>query len=131
MKLKNVKKTFLVKNGVFLIYAPRKLKINPMQFERFDAEITVTLPKHFQGCFTSKFEIDKIEQVCDHKERIWIGILNRSLTNKIIIKKGKPFVFFVLEPGLNKEKIDIKHETVKKSMSKILKKPKSWFSKQI
>ena len=116
---------------MFLIYAPRKLKINPMQFERFDAEITVTLPKHFQGCFTSKFEIDKIEQVCDHKQRIWIGILNRSLTNKIIIKKGKPFVFFVLEPGLNKEKIDTKHETVKKSMSKILKKPKSWFSKQI
>ena len=45
---KNVKKTFDLKNEVFLIYAPRKIKSNTMQFERFDAEITVTLPKHFQ-----------------------------------------------------------------------------------
>ena len=128
MKLKNVKKTFLVKNGVFLIYAPRKLKINPMQFERFDAEITVTLPKHFQGHYTSKFKIDEIEQMCGHEQRVWIEILSRSLTNEVIVKKDKPFGFFVLEPGLNKEKINIKHETAKKYTSKISKKkPKRWF----
>ena len=34
-----------------------------MQFERFDAEITVTLPKHFQGYFTSKVKTDEIEQI--------------------------------------------------------------------
>ena len=47
---------------MFLIYAPRKLKINPVQFEGSDAEITVTLPKHFQGYLTSKFKTDRIEQ---------------------------------------------------------------------
>ena len=52
--------------------------------------------------------------------------------NEIIIKKDKLFGFFVLEPGLNKEKIGIKHETVKKFTSKISKeKPKRWFFKQI
>ena len=48
---------------MFFIYASRKFKINAMQFERFDAEITVTLPKHFQGYFTSKVKTDEIEQV--------------------------------------------------------------------
>ena len=125
---KNVKEPFYLKSGVFLIYAPRKLKINPMQFERFDAEITVTLPKHFQGHYTSKFKIDEIEQMCGHEQRVWIGILSRSLTNEIIVKKDKPFGFFVLEPGLNKEKINIKHETAKKYTSKISKKkPKRCF----
>ena len=117
---KNVRKNpFHLKNGVFLIYALRKLKLNPMQFERLDAETTVILPKHFQGYFTSKFKTDKIEQVYGHEQQIWIGILNRFLTNEIIIKKDKPYGFFVLEPGLNKEKIGIKHETVKKFPSKI------------
>ena len=73
-----------------------------MKFERFDAEITVTLPKHFQGYFTSKVKTDEIEQVWGHEQRIWIGILSRFLTNEIIIKKDKPVVFFVLETGLNK-----------------------------
>ena len=103
-----------------------------MQFERFDAEITVTLPKHFQGYFTSKFKTDEIEQFFGHEQQIWIGILNRSLINEIIIKKDKSLGFFVLEPGLNKQKIDIKHETTKKSTLKISKKkPKRWFFKQI
>ena len=121
---KNVKEPFYLKSGVFLIYVPRKLKINPMQLERFDAEITVTLPKYFQGHYSSKFKIDEIEQICGHEQRIWIGILSRSLTNEII--------FYVLELGLNKEKVDIKHETAKKSTSKISKKkPKRWCFKQI
>ena len=51
--------------------------------------------------------------------------LNRSLTSEIIIKKDKLFVFFVLEPGINKEKIDIKHEMAINSMSKISKKKAS------
>ena len=65
-----------------------------MQFERFDAEIAVTLPKHFQGYLTSKFKTDGIEQVCGHKQQIWIRILNGSLTNKIIIKKRQVILFF-------------------------------------
>ena len=79
-----------------------------MQFERYDTEITVILPKNSCGYFTSKFKMDEIEQVCSKEQRIWIGILNRSLTKDIVIKKSSPFRFFVLE---TKEHIDIKHET--------------------
>ena len=43
-----------LKNVVFLIYAPRQLRISPMQFERYDTEITVILLKNFHGYFTSK-----------------------------------------------------------------------------
>ena len=129
---KNVKEPFYLKSGVFLIYAPRKLKINPMQFERFDVEITVTLPKHFQGHYTSKFKIDEIEQMCGHEQRVWIGILSRSLTNEVIVKKDKPFGFFVLEPGLNKEKINIKHERRKNTRRKYRRRSqKDGFFKQI
>ena len=84
---KNVKKTAYLKNGVFLIYAPRKIKISPMQFEKYDTEITVILPKKYHRYFTSKFKTDEIALVIGERERIWIGILNRSLTETVIIKK--------------------------------------------
>ena len=47
-----------LKNGVFLIYAPRKIEISPMQFIRNDTKVTVTLPEHYPGYFTSKFKLD-------------------------------------------------------------------------
>ena len=53
---------------MLLIYASRKRKINSMQFDRFDAETTATLLKHFQGYFTSNFKTDKTEQVCGHEQ---------------------------------------------------------------
>ena len=43
---KNVKKSIHLKNGVFLIYAPKKIEISPTQFERNDTDVKVTLPKH-------------------------------------------------------------------------------------
>ena len=46
---KNVKKPIYLKNCIFLIYAPKKIKISPMQFERNDTEITVTLPISYLG----------------------------------------------------------------------------------
>ena len=91
---KNVKKPLHLKNGVFLIYAPRQLKFSPMQFERYDPEVTVILPKNSCVYFTSKFKADEIEQVCGDTQRIWIGILNRSLTEEIVIKKSRKFGVF-------------------------------------
>ena len=119
---KNVKKPLHLKNGVFLIYAPRQLKISPMQFERYDTEVTVILPKNSCGYFTLNFKTDEIEQVCCDTQWIWIGNLNRSLTEEISIKKPRLFGFFVLE---TKSKRKIKHETTqkeKKTSSKISKK---------
>ena len=60
---KNVKKPIYLKNCIFLIYAPKKIKISPMQFERNDTEITVTLPKSYLRYFTSKFRSDEIEVI--------------------------------------------------------------------
>ena len=95
---KNVKKPMHLKNGVFLIYAPRQLETFPMQFERYDTEITVILPKNSHGYFTSKFKTDEIELVCGDTQQIWIGILNRSLTEEIVIKKINLLDFLLLKP---------------------------------
>ena len=105
---KNVKKPTNLKNGVFLIYTPKKVTIKPMQFVRNDTEVTVTLPKEHRGYFTSKFRHDEIGTITSHHERIWIGILNMSLSDNIVIHKNKLFGFFVVEPDTN---INIKYET--------------------
>lgn len=42
MDNKNVKKPVNLKNGVFLIYAPKKIMIEPMQFVTNDKKDTVT-----------------------------------------------------------------------------------------
>ena len=66
-----------------------------MQFERYDTEVTVILPKNSCVYFTSKFKTDEIEQVCGNTQRIWIWILNRSLTEEIVIKKSESLGFFL------------------------------------
>ena len=112
-------------------FAPKKLKISSMQFERHDTEIMVILPKNYHGYFTSKFKADETEAISSDQQQIWIAILNRSLTEEIIIKKSK-FGFFALE---SKGEVKIKHETVKKTkttLSKVLKKDtKRWVFKKI
>ena len=126
---KNVKKSLHPKNGVFLIYASRQFKISPMQFQRYHTKVIVALPKNSCGYFTSKFKTEEIEQVCNDTQQIWIRILNRSLTEEIVINKKQTvccffrfcFCFFLETKG----KIKIKHETTqktKKTLSKILKK---------
>ena len=65
-------------------YFTHQEKSNFMQFEKYDIEITVILPENSPGYFTSKFRTDEIE-VCSNKQRILIGILNKSLTENIRI----------------------------------------------
>ena len=77
----------------FFIYAPKQLKISSMEFERYKTEIIVILLKNYCGCFTLKFKTDEIEQICGDTQWIWIGILNRSLTEKIVIKKQAVWFF--------------------------------------
>ena len=79
---------------MFLIYAPRQLKISPNEFGIYDTEVTVTLPKNSCRYFTSKFKTDEIEQVCGDTQQIWIGNLNRSLTEEIVIKKQTIWFFY-------------------------------------
>ena len=84
---KNIEKPLHLKNCMFLFYALGKIKISSIQFERYDTGITVVLPENSQGYFTSKFRTDEIEEVCSNEQSIWIGILNKSLTENIEIKK--------------------------------------------
>ena len=79
---KSIKKPLLLKDGTFLIYAPRKLKFPQAEFTRYYTENTVTL-----GYFCSKYE-DEIEQFLSIKKRLWIGILNKSFFEDIVIEKG-------------------------------------------
>ena len=72
-----------------------------MQFVKNDTDVTVTLPKVHRGYFTSKFRHDEIEIIKNQHQRIWIGILNRSLSENIRIHKNKPFGLFVIEPDTN------------------------------
>ena len=78
----------------FFIYASKQLKIYPIQFERFDRRITVNLQKKFCEYFTSKFKTDEIKQIRSDTQRIWIGILSRSLTEEIVIKKKQAVWFY-------------------------------------
>ena len=87
---------------------PRKLTRSPMQFNRCSTEVTVTLRKDLRGYFTSEFKTDEIEQISNSTRRIWIVILNRSLTEEIVFKKDKLLVFFIVE---SKDKINIKYKT--------------------
>ena len=84
---KSIKKPLLLKDGTFLIYAPRKLKFPQAEFTRYYTENTVTLPSNSQGYFCSKYE-DEIEQFLSIKKRLWIGILNKSFFEDIVIEKG-------------------------------------------
>ena len=62
---KNAKKLLHLKNCVFLIYAPRQLKIPHMQFERYNTEVSVILPKN-----SCRFKEDEIVQVFGDTQRI-------------------------------------------------------------
>ena len=64
----NVKKAVHLKNGVFLFFVPKKLKISSMQFERYYTEIMVILPKNDHRYFTSKFKTDEIEAISGNQQ---------------------------------------------------------------
>ena len=57
-----------------------------MQFERNNTEFTIILPRNYCGYFTPKLRSDEIHTVIGNQQRIWIGILKRSLTEAIVIK---------------------------------------------
>ena len=108
---KSIKKPLFLKDGGFLIYAPRKLKFLPAEFTKYDTEVTVTLPRDSQGFFGSKYK-DEIEQFLSIKESLWIGILNKSFFEDIVIGKGQVLGFFVLKTD---KRFTVKNET--KTMS--------------
>ena len=57
----SIKKTLLLNDGVFLIYAPRKLRFPCSEFTKYDTENVIMLPDNLQGFFGSKYR-DYIEE---------------------------------------------------------------------
>ena len=57
----SIKKTLLLNDGVFLIYAPRKLRFPSSEFTKYDTEIVIMLPDNSQGFFGSKYRDDREE----------------------------------------------------------------------
>ena len=108
---KSIKKPLFLKDGGFLIYAPRKHKFPHAEFTKYDTEVTVTLPRDSQGFFGSKYK-DEIEQFLSIIGRLWIGILNKLFFEDIVIGKGQVLGFFVLKTD---KRFTVKNET--KTMS--------------
>ena len=94
--------------------------------EYFKPEIAVTIPNNSRGLFCSKYR-DNIEQFL-YKKEIWIGILNKSLSEDIAIKKEKIFGFLVIK--INK-KFNVKHETSTNNQKKICKATKKKIVKEM
>ena len=126
----NIKKLTYLKNGV-LIYAPKKIRISPMQFERNDRNHNYFIKK-LLWIFHLKFQIGR------DQNNYWQSTTNLDRNFKQILnwrhchKNNKPFRFFVLE---SKREVNIKHETAKNTKKAPLKIPKKdtiwWFLKQI
>ena len=104
---KNGKEPANVKNGMFLIYASKKLSLNLCSLQETTHKLLLLYPKNTEAILLQNRH-DEIETIAGHRERIWIGILSGSLSENILIHRNKPFGFFVIEPGTN---INSKYET--------------------
>ena len=74
----NVKKHCHLKNNVFLVYAPKNIKVGPMEYSKNDSGVVVFVPENSKCFLTSKFREDEINQIQCGEQRLWVGILNKS-----------------------------------------------------
>ena len=118
----NLKKPFHLKNNVFLLYAPRNIKLEPTEFQRIDSGILAFIPENTRGFVTSKFRKDEINEICNGK-CLWVEILNKCCDLPIEIKKGCVLGFFVAEP----EHLKFQYETTTQ-IKKAKKKKQTTFS---
>lgn len=98
-----------MKRNVFIIYSPRRIKIEPASFKRIDTDIAVFLFENSRGLITPKFN-DELKEISNGQHRLWIEMLNRSFVDSIVITKKKPFGFLVIES----ENVNFKHVPPKK-----------------
>ena len=94
----NLKKPFHLKRNVFILYAPRNITTEPTEFKRIDLGILAFVHKNGRGFVTSKFRGDKIIEISNGEQRLWVEIISRSCASPIVIPKGCVLGFFVVEP---------------------------------
>ena len=56
-----IDKPYQLKN-IFLLYAPRNVKIEPAEFSRIDSGIFAFIPNNSRDFVTSKFREDKVNE---------------------------------------------------------------------
>lgn len=88
-----------------MIYAPRKLRFPTSSYTEYNIEVIITIRNHCKAYFCSKY---KINQFQSDKNRLWIGILNKSFFKDIVIDRGNPLRFFIVESA---QQYSVKHET--------------------
>ena len=73
----NLKRPFYLKDNIFLLYAPRNIKIEPM----LNIEPILSF-------LTSKFREDKTNGIWSGEQCLWVEILSKSCELSIEIKKA-------------------------------------------
>ena len=83
---KDIKKPYHLKNNVFLLYAPRNIKVEPTEFQRIDSGILAFIPENARGFVALKFREDEINEIWNGNQRLWVKILIKSYELPIEIK---------------------------------------------
>ena len=104
-----VKKPQHINKNIFVIFAPKRINIEPATSYELDTEIILILPQGSHGFVTSKFRGDEIHQINAKKQRLWIEILNKSYEKNLVVEKNSPIGFVTIEP----ENLPHKHATKK------------------
>lgn len=90
---KTSKKLFHLKRNVFMLYAPRNIKIEPTEFQIIDSGVLALTPKGGRGFVTSKYKEDETIEISSEEQRLLVEIINRSCTSPIRMAKGCVLAF--------------------------------------
>ena len=74
----NLKKPFYLKDNIFLLDAPRNIKIEPMECAKIDSRILSFIPKNVQSFLALKFREDRINEFWSEEQHLWVEILKKS-----------------------------------------------------
>ena len=85
----NLKKPFPLKDNIFLLYAPRNIKIEPMECTKIDSRILSFILKNVQSFLTLKFREDRINEIWSKEQHLWVEIFKKSCELLIEIKKKR------------------------------------------
>lgn len=90
---KTSKKLFHLKRNVFMLYAPRNIKIESTEFQIIDSGVLALTPKGGRGFVASKYKEDETIEISSGEQRLLVEIINRSCTSPIRMAKGCVLAF--------------------------------------
>lgn len=102
----NLKKPQHLKNNVYIIYSPKTVIVETANSINVDANIILKLPQKAKAFVAIRFRGQGIREINKVKQRLWITLLSESYFKRLIIKRGTPLRFLVIEP----ENIKVQYE---------------------